>query len=947
MARFTSSAQHVLELALEEARGLHHSRVGAEHLLLGLIRNGQSQAAYVLNSVGVSLENARQQVSERASRQNEEPSNQMIFTSQAQAVLDLSGSEAFRHGEEYITTERILLALIQEGQGVVAQLLVALGAEISTIRKKVLQHSSATMRDEEPGSVVLDEFGQNLTRSATRRELETVVGRDREVGEVMQVLSRRIKSNPVIIGEPGIGKASIVNGLAEAIIHGDVPSSIVNMQLYKLDVDKLTSTENDIEANLNSIFAEIQSRTDIILFIDEIHVLLSESTLMRQFNFAERLISTLAGGGSRIIGATTLDDYRGRIEPIPALHQHFMQVPVNELSVPATIDSLKIIRDRLEAHYRVSITNGALNAAAKLARRHLRNQVLPGSAIELLDKAGARQNLRRTTPPLHLQEIDREIAAIKTQKESQIDACNFEAAAVLRDAEQKLHDKRSKKHGIWKIDDFKTPVILDEDDIVEVVALETGIPYKQVFDSLRPRRQEHGPLQLNNTPTYVLLGDQPVKNVNDDLLGAAETGKTIAEIISDSRASSPFVMAIDGGWGMGKSTLLHQISSHLSGDADVTVVHFNAWTSQGDRALEGLIKSVLGSLDRSSLRRGLRRVSEQRHAWVFVRIFLGVAARFVGATKLIDELWNQLEVDAKGRNELRSAIFDMLSNWTSKGESAAGKSLVVIIDDLDRCSDQIIIQICEAVKLYLDAPGLIFVIGCDYSVLQHGISVSDRGNEARIYLEKIIQVVHRLQPPNEAEVLSLVQGYAQGSGTKAIIDQSVEEILSRRAGRNPRRIKRIFNSFVMESRLNRAWSSPELGNDQLVKVVIIHHLYSSFYDELISDRSGADPIGDFLDYAEVKGRAADPPALDDAWWSLVGRLFRRHDVLPPPRSTTEHAELSSALAALERTLPSEYPAQARDIAFISLLRGVGDDQARAALTSLLRNEPLQTENFQT
>lgn len=945
--RFTGSAHRVIVLAGQEASRLHHNHVGTEHILLGLIHEDEGLAAKALKVFGVALDDVRQQVMELVPENEGTPSD-LPLTPRAKKVLENSLRVALEHGHNFVGTEHILLGLIRVGEGVAAQVLEVLGTEPDGLRKELARQISIEDQGGEAGSVVLGRLGKNLTQSARRIALDPVFGRDREIEEVMQVLSRRTKSNPVLIGEPGIGKAAIVEGLAKAIVRGDVPPRIKDKELYKLDVNLLASSGEGLEANLKSILAELESRNNIILFVEDIHTLLGEQSLISQVEINTRIIPLLAEGRCKIIGTSTLDDYRWYIEQNSALHQLLALVTVDELPMPAAVEYLKLERDRLEAHYRMTITDSALAAAATLARHYLRNQVLPESAIGLLDEAGARLNTSRMAPPPKLKALDESIAATKLQKDFAIDGQDFERAASLRNSEQKLIAERMDEERAWKESAIYDSAELDEHAIVEVIATDFDIPKKQVEETLSPRLRNSTPLQEGGTRSFILLGDQPVKDAGEDLLGAADSAKTIASIISDSRASSPFVLAVDGGWGMGKSTLLHQISSCLADEAGMKMVHFNAWTAQGERALEGLIKSVLSSLDKNSLRRGLKRVSEQRNTLLFARIFLGALARLVGAARLVDEIWNQLEVDAKGRNELRTAIFDMLSTWTHEGEtSAAGKSLVIFVDDLDRCSDQVIIQICEAVKLYLDAPGLIFVIGCDYGMLRRGVASSDRGNEARIYLEKIIQVVHRLQPSNEKQLLSLIRGYAQRSGTAAVVDQIVEEILFRRAGRNPRRIKRIINSFVLESRLNPAWSSPNLGNDQLIKAVIIHHLYPSFYDELIVEKSGRDPIGDFLDYAEVKGRAADPPATNDPWWSTVSKLFRRHDISPPTRSTLERdrGELSSALANLEAGFPSDYPSLARDAAFISLLRGVGDDRARAALTSLLRNEPLQTETF--
>lgn len=443
----------------------------------------------------------------------------------------------------------------------------------------------------------------------------------------------------------------------------------------------------------------------------------------------------------------------------------------------------------------------------------------------------------------------------------------------------------------------------------------------------------------NEPPTYSLLNDQPVSNDDDDLLGSAEIAGGVASILVASRASSPFVLAVDAGWGMGKSTLLHQIEARLKGHPSVLRARFNAWTAEGENALEGLIKSVLVKLDGNTLRAGLRRLARQKRLMSVARLSSTIVGRFFGVSRMVDELWEQLKIDAKSRNELRDLIQKTLSDWAGRDATLErDRALVVFIDDLDRCSDEVVIKICEAVKLYLDAPGLIFVIACDQSVLARGVSASARGgtDEGRSYLEKIVQIVYRVPPPEEGQVKDLIRGYARRSGTTALMDDTVTEILARQTGRNPRRIKRIINSFILEHQLDPAWRKPPLGSAQLVTAILLQHLYTSFYD-LLRRESRDDPIAEFLTYAEVRGKAF---ASDDKeWWDTVCRTFQEHRLQPPePGGTTWATDLQR----LDGELPEEFPKLVRDETFAALLRGVGDTEAREALRAQLIRRPLAT-----
>lgn len=447
---------------------------------------------------------------------------------------------------------------------------------------------------------------------------------------------------------------------------------------------------------------------------------------------------------------------------------------------------------------------------------------------------------------------------------------------------------------------------------------------------------------------YFLLNDQPVDQVEDDPLGMADIAAGIASVLAASVRSSPFVLAVDAGWGMGKSTLLRQIEKHLADNPQIIKLRYNAWTAEGGNALEGLIKAVLGELDRNVLRRWVRKLARQQRLMGIAWLAFGAAARFFGVTRMVDELWSRLAVDAKSRNELRGVIHGMLSDWISAtGVSDPDRALVVFIDDLDRCSDEVVVKICEAVKLYLDAPGLIFVIACDQSVLARGVASSARGGtgEGRSYLEKIIQVAYRMPPPDEEQIRKLIDGYARESGTDSLINKAVADILAEGTGRNPRRIKRIINSFVLEHRLDSAWRKRPLSSVLLVTAIVLQHLHASFYELLVSEEAGENPIGEFLDYVRIREMRGLPTDGNDPWWTIVRRSFNAHR-LQAPESPIGTEKLEERLKQLEGQLPGSFVALANNTAFIALLQGVEASGASDALRAQLARRPLATVSVQ-
>ena len=456
--RFTDRARRVVVLAQEEARMLNHNYIGTEHILLGLIHEGEGVAAKALESLGISLDAVRQQVEEIIGQGQQAPSGHIPFTPRAKKVLELSLREALQLGHNYIGTEHILLGLIREGDGVAAQVLVKLGADLNRVRQQVIQllhgyqgkepaGATGTAAESAPStSLVLDQFGRNLTQGAREGKLDPVIGREKEIERVMQVLSRRTKNNPVLVGAPGVGKTAVVEGLAQKIVKGEVPETIKDKQLYTLDLGALVAGSRyrgDFEERLKKVLKEIRTRGDIILFIDEIHTLVGAGAAEGAIDAASILKPMLARGELQTIGATTLDEYRKYLEKDAALERRFQPIQVAEPTISHTIEILKGLRDRYEAHHRVSITDSALVAAAQLADRYISDRFLPDKAIDLIDEAGSRMRIRRMTAPPDLREYDEKIAQVRREKESAIDSQDFEKAAALRDTEKQLLAKKA------------------------------------------------------------------------------------------------------------------------------------------------------------------------------------------------------------------------------------------------------------------------------------------------------------------------------------------------------------------------------------------------------------------------------------------------------------------------------------------------------------------------
>ena len=577
--RFTDRARRVVVLAQDEARSLNHNYIGTEHLLLGLITEGEGVAAKALESLDINKDAVRAAVIDIIGEGEKPVEGHIPFTPRAKRVFELSLREALQLGHNYIGTEHLLLGLLKEGEGVASQVLIKLGADLGKVRQTVIELLSGYQRNSDDGresvgvgasstgsgqtnSAILEQFGRNLTQAARENKLDPVIGRRTEMQRVMQILSRRTKNNPVLVGEPGVGKTAVVEGLAQAIVAGDVPETIKDKQIYSLDMGALVAGSRyrgDFEERLKKILKEIRTRGDIILFIDEIHTLVGAGAAEGSIDASQMLKPMLARGELQTIGATTSDEYRKYIEKDAALERRFQPVKVDEPSVEETVGILKGLRDRYEAHHRVIITDAAIQAAAELADRYVSDRFLPDKAIDLMDEAGARLRISRMTAPPELRELDEKIAEVKRNKESAIDDQDFEKAAALRDEEQKLTEERKQKESSWRDGSREAIAEVGEDDIAEVLAMSTGIP---VF-------------KLTQTESAKLLKMED--ELHKRVIGQDAAVKALAQSIRRTRSGlkdpkrpgGSFIFA--GPTGVGKTELAKALAEFLFGDEDALI----------------------------------------------------------------------------------------------------------------------------------------------------------------------------------------------------------------------------------------------------------------------------------------------------------------------------------------------------------------------------------------
>jgi len=573
--RFTDRARRVLVLAQEEARLLNHSFIGTEHILLGLIHEGEGVAAKALEQLGISLEAVREKVEETIGASGTAPTGSPPFTPRAKKVLELSLREALQLGHNYIGTEHMLLGLVREGEGVAAQVLVSLGADLARVRQQVIQLLSGYQGKESvgagpgspasetpSGSPVLDQFGRNLTQLARDGKLDPVIGREKEIERVMQVLSRRTKNNPVLIGEPGVGKTAIVEGLAQRVVSDDVPETLKAKQLYTLDLGALVAGSRyrgDFEERLKKVLKEIRTRGDIILFIDEVHTLVGAGAAEGAIDAASILKPMLARGELQTIGATTLDEYRKHFEKDAALERRFQPIKVEQPTVSHTIEILKGLRDRYESHHSVTITDQALVAAANLADRYVADRFLPDKAIDLIDEAGSRLRIRRMTTPPGYKKLEDEINRIRSDKDSALERQAYDQATKLAEQEKERLDRKSAMEAEWRAEGVDLFDVVDEEVIAEVLANWTGIPVYRLTEEETAKL-----LRMEDELHKRVIGqDEAIKALSRSIR------RTRAGLKDPKRPSGSFIFL--GPTGVGKTELARTLAEFLFDDEDSLV----------------------------------------------------------------------------------------------------------------------------------------------------------------------------------------------------------------------------------------------------------------------------------------------------------------------------------------------------------------------------------------
>ncbi len=572
--RFTERARQVVVLAQEEARILKHNYIGTEHILLGLLREEEGLAARVLESLDITVERVRAQVVRIVGSGEEVTSGQIPFTPRAKKVLELALREALSLGHNYIGTEHILLGLVRENEGVAARILLDFDADSEKIRNEVIrmlsgpggrrqgQSGSGQTGEGKKSSKLLDQFGRNLTKLASDSKLDPVVGRETEIERIMQILSRRTKNNPVLVGEPGVGKTAVVEGLAQRITNGEVPELLKQKQIYTLDLAALVAGSKyrgEFEERLKKVMKEITQRGDIILFIDELHNLVGAGAAEGAIDAASILKPALARGELQTIGATTLDEYRKYLERDSALERRFQQIKVDQPSIEETEQILKGLRDRYEQHHRVQISDEALHAAAELADRYISDRFLPDKAIDLIDESASRMRIKSMTAPPVYRDLEEEIETTRREKEAAIEAQEFEKAANLRDSERQLTNKKRELEEQWQSGESGERPVIGEEEIADIVSMWTGIPVFKLTEA--------------ETQKLIRMEDELHKRVIGQHAAIEAVSKAIrrsrAGLKDPKRPTGSFIFL--GPSGVGKTELARTLAEFLFGDEDAMV----------------------------------------------------------------------------------------------------------------------------------------------------------------------------------------------------------------------------------------------------------------------------------------------------------------------------------------------------------------------------------------
>ena len=569
--RFTERAQKVLALSQEEAARLGHNNIGTEHILLGLIREGEGIAAKALESLGLEISKIQEEVEKLIGKGNQPVQAMHHYTPRAKKVVELSQDEARKLGHSYVGTEHILLGLIREGEGVAARVLNNLGVSLNKARQQVLQllgsNESQAGRQGRAQSTsantpTLDSLARDLTESAKEGKVDPVIGRSKEIERVIQVLSRRTKNNPVLIGEPGVGKTAVAEGLAQQIVHNEVPETLRDKRVMTLDMGTVvagTKYRGEFEDRLKKVMEEIRQAGNVILFIDELHTLIGAGGAEGAIDASNILKPSLARGELQCIGATTLDEYRKYIEKDAALERRFQPIQVDEPTVEESIQILKGLRDRYEAHHRVTITDEAIEASAKLSERYITDRFLPDKAIDLIDEAGSKVRLRSYTIPPSLKELEQKLEEVRKEKDAAVQSQEFEKAASLRDSEQRLREELETTKNKWKEKQGRQDSKVTVEDIAGVVSAWTGVPVAKMTKSESDRL-----LNLEKELHHRIIGQEEAVKAISAAIRRARAG-----LKDPKRPIGSFIFL--GPTGVGKTELARALAETMFEDEDAMI----------------------------------------------------------------------------------------------------------------------------------------------------------------------------------------------------------------------------------------------------------------------------------------------------------------------------------------------------------------------------------------
>ncbi|MCC7370608.1 MAG: ATP-dependent Clp protease ATP-binding subunit [Chloroflexi bacterium] len=655
--KFTERARKVLQLAQEEAQRFNHNYIGTEHLLLGLVREGEGVAAKVLANLGVELNKVRSAVEFIIGRGDRTVTGDIGLTPRAKKVIELSVDEARRLNHHYIGTEHLLLGLVREGEGIAAGVLESLGVSLDKVRSQVIyvlnQSQSYSQQESRHASKtpVIDQLGMDLTAAARANKLDPVIGRAREIERVIQILSRRTKNNPALIGEPGVGKTAIVEGLAQRIASGDVPETLMGKRLLTLDIGSLvagTKYRGEFEERLKKIIEEVKNSGNCVLFIDELHTLVGAGAAEGAVDAANILKPSLARGELQTIGATTLDEFRKYIERDAALERRFQPVLVEEPSVEDTIEILKGIRERYEQHHRLEISDDALKAAAELAARYVPDRFLPDKAIDLVDEAASRVRMQRASAPPSYKEMLRSLESVQNEKEAAISAQQYELAAEYRDQEAKLRAKLEKIESGWQTQQSADKPVVSAEDIAHVVAMWTGIPVMRIAE-------EEGARLLKMEEAL----HQRVKGQDEAITMVAKAVRRARAGLKDPRRPIGSFIFL-GPTGVGKTELVRTLAEFMFGSEEAMIkIDMSEFMERHSVArLVGAPPGYIGYEEGGQLTEAVRRKSysvvlldeiEKAHPEVF-----NILLQIMDDGRL---------TDAKGRKvDFRNTIIIMTSN---------------------------------------------------------------------------------------------------------------------------------------------------------------------------------------------------------------------------------------------------------------------------------------------